>query len=304
MLFHEIYGRYYHTVAAILQKAAEGSLSERDITELVQQKAFSESMLTIPAALKDGTWPLLTPTLTTPLRHAPTMPLTALQKRWLKSLLNDPRIRLFCPDTAGLEEVEPLYSPDTFVYFDRYADGDPYEDAEYITHFHTILTALQQKRRLWVEFEGAGGRMNQWVCLPHRLEYSPKDDKFRLVVQRAKGVAAVNIARIAVCRLANPYEEREFLPLAEEQRTLELELINERNALERVMLHFSHLQKETRCIDELHYRLTLHYDRRDETELLIRVLSFGPVLKVLAPESFRRQVIERLQKQQALCTAE
>ena len=45
------------------------------------------------------------------------------------------------------------------------------------------------------------------------------------------------------------------------------------------------------------YRLTLRYDREDETELLIRVLSFGPVLKVVSPDSFIDKVKERLRKQ-------
>ena len=48
------------------------------------------------------------------------------------------------------------------------------------------------------------------------------------------------------------------------------------------------------------YRLTLRYDREDETELLIRVLSFGPVLKVVSPDSFIDKVKERLRKQFAL----
>lgn len=28
----------------------------------------------------------------------------------------------------GLEDVEPLYPPDAFIYYDRYRDGDPYAD--------------------------------------------------------------------------------------------------------------------------------------------------------------------------------
>ena len=64
----------------------------------------------INACLKDGTWPLLNADLTTPLRHAPRMPLTTLEKRWLKTLLQDPRIRLFDVPAAGLEDA--AYYPD------------------------------------------------------------------------------------------------------------------------------------------------------------------------------------------------
>ena len=52
MLFSEIYGSYFNVVAAILAEASEGNLTERKMTELVREKAFAESALTIPSALK------------------------------------------------------------------------------------------------------------------------------------------------------------------------------------------------------------------------------------------------------------
>lgn len=44
-------------------------------------KAFAESALTIPPALKGESWPLLDYDLKTVVRHNPTMPLTILQNR-------------------------------------------------------------------------------------------------------------------------------------------------------------------------------------------------------------------------------
>lgn len=81
-----------------------------------------------------------------------------------------------------------------------------------------------------------------------------------------------------------------------------MELTDDRNALERVMLHFSHLDRETERIDDNHYKITLYYEREDETELLIRVLSFGPVLKVIFPDDFIKKLCERLEKQKNLRT--
>ena len=63
------------------------------------------------------------------------------------------------------------------------------------------------------------------------------------------------------------------------------------------MLHFSHLEKETVRLDENHYRITLSYEADDETEILIRVLSFGPMLRVTSPERFIGLIRERLRKQ-------
>jgi hypothetical protein len=66
------------------------------------------------------------------------------------------------------------------------------------------------------------------------------------------------------------------------------------------MLHFSHLDKETERIDENHYKITLYYEREDETELLIRVLSFSPVLKAIFPDDFVKKLCERLEKQKRM----
>lgn len=176
MLFSELYGSYFHVVSSILTEAAEGCLTDKRLTELVNEKAFAESALSIPTALKCGDWSLLNRDLTTVLHHAPTMPLTLLQKRWLKALLQDSRIALFAPSAEGLEDVEPLYKPDAFVFFDRYADGDPYEDKGYIENFRTILYAIREKKALRVRFRGHRGIRHSFVCMPHKLEYSAKDD--------------------------------------------------------------------------------------------------------------------------------
>ena len=68
------------------------------------------------------------------------------------------------------------------------------------------------------------------------------------------------------------------------------------------MLHFSHLNKATERVSTDLYKITLFYEQEDETELLIRVLSFGPVVKVLFPDDFVKKLVERLEKQKNLRT--
>ena len=286
MLFHEIYGSYFNVVAAVLAEAAEGCLTEQQLTGLVQEKAFAESVLTIPAALKSGDWPLLGKNFEPVVRHEPTMPLTTLQKRWLKALLLDPRIALFAPDTAGLEDVEPLYQRSTFVRFDQYTDGDPYGDEGYIRRFRTILQAIREKRRLKIRFHSRTGARHSAAGVPCRLEYSAKDDKFRLLLAGTRRVSVINLARVELCELLETYDPDSFRLPEKNLHELVLLLHDERNGLERVLLHFSHFEKETRKLDDRLYQIKLRYDREDETELLIRVLSFGPVLEVKAPSEF------------------
>ena len=304
MIFSEIYGSYFKAVSAILAKAVDGALTERELTRTVLANAFGESLVTIPAKLTDGSWPLLTKDFDTPLRHKPHMPLTTLEKQWLKALLLDPRVRLFDPSEEGLEDVEPLFTPGQFVYFDRYADGDDFTDPAYIAHFRLILQAMREKRKLRVRFHGHRGTRQSYLCIPYKLEYSSKDDKFRLLTGYKGWPLTVNLSRIDSVQLLDPWDESEYRLPQEREATLVMELLDIRNALERTMLHFSDLEKETERIGDRRYRITLRYRQGDETEILIRILSFGPVLKVIEPESMVAQIRDRLAKQSALLAEE
>ena len=42
------------------------------------------------------------------------------------------------------------------------------------------------------------------------------------------------------------------------------------------------------------------YDEQNENEIIIRLLSFGPVVEVLSPYDFRRKIKERVDRQLAL----
>ncbi|BAK97706.1 hypothetical protein OBV_05080 [Oscillibacter valericigenes Sjm18-20] len=299
MLFSELYGGYFHAVAAVLKEAVAGTLTDQRMTEIIRGKAFAESVLTIPANLKNSTWPLLCKDNTTPLLNVPTMPLTTLQKRWMKALLLDPRIALFEPRAEGLEAVPPLFYPDTFVYFDQYNDGDPYEDAEYIDHFHTTLRALREHRKLKVWFRGHTGVRHSAECFPYRMEYSEKDDKFRLLTVGNRRCGVINMARLDSCELLEPYDPDLLHLPRRKTEALVLLLRDERNALERALLHFSHFEKETVRLEDRQYRITLRYEREDETELLIRVLSFGPMVQVISPDRFIALIRERLNRQES-----
>ncbi len=299
MLFHEIYGSYFHVVGEILAEAVQHRLTGARINTLVQEKAFAESNLTIPAALEKD-WPLLREDLSTPLHRVPAMPLTTLQKRWLKTLLQDGRIRLFAPDPTGLEEVEPLFDWQDVVYYDQYADGDPYEDEQYIKNFRIMMTAMHQCRKVRVTYCWAEGRSRTSVCVPCDMEYSQKDDKFRVIVSTEGNSHTLNMARVAQCVLMEQAERGECPQRRTQQCEVTFHLRDERNALDRAMLHFSHFEKETVRLGDREYQVTLTYDREDETELLIRMLSFGPMVKVVAPERFMGLMRERLGMQNRL----
>ena len=299
MIFHELYSLYYQSVAKILHRVLQGNYTQEDLAQIVSQTAFGESTLTILPALRSGKWQLLCVDGTTPIRHSPTLPLTLVEKQWLKALTLDPRFRLFGVELSGLEDVEPLFTPEDYVIYDRYTDGDPYEDEGYIQRFRTLLRALEEKRPLRLHTCNRRGELLWIRGYAQCLEYSEKDDKFRLILTDRRNNIIVNLARITECRLL-PAESFPAYELRKtKQEELCLKIANERNTMERCLMHFAHFKKRVERIDKLHYMLYLTYDRDDETELLIRILSFGPFVEVLGPASLREQIIKRLKSQKS-----
>lgn len=300
MLFHEIYGAYYKTLSEILTAAMDHPLGPPQIREIVMRGAFGESAMEIEAALLQERWPLLKKDGTVVLRHAPSMPMTELEQRWLKAISLDPRFRLFGVRFPELENVQPLFTPEDYRIFDCYADRDPYEDPGYIARFGVILDAIRNHQPIQVTARNKLGRLRNMVMLPEYLEYSEKDDKFRLIGSGNRHRDVVNLSRIESCRVKpGPFVTYEpEKPKGE--RTVTLEIRDVRNAMERVMLHFSHFRKEAERMDDRIYHLTLHYDPDDETEILIRILSFGPAVRVIEPEPFLELIRSRI-KQQMSC---
>ena len=298
MLFSEYYGAYFACVAEILSEAVEGTLTKEKISEIAARQGLGESVLTIPANLRNGNWPLITPDCKTPVRHIPPHPTTLLQKRWLKTLLLDPRIRLFDLTDKGLEDVAPLFDPAKIVWYDRYCNGDSFEDEDYIERFRQLLEAVKTHRKVQVIFDSHRGKHNNWTVIPYRLEYSSTDDKFRLLCHSEKWRnRTLNLSRISYVRLGGTFDPDDY-PVPElTNESVTLEITNERNALERAMLQFSYLAKRTERIGEKTFRMTLNYRQEDETELLIKIISFGPLVKVVEPDSFATLIRERIERQ-------
>lgn len=300
MLFSEVYSAYFNAVAAIIREGLQGDITEKRITQIINEKAFSESVLAILPAIKNEEWLVMNNAFHTPIKNPPQMPLTILQKRWLKALITDPRIALFEPDVSGLEDVEPLFTCDDFVFFDRYADGDPYKDFQYIAHFRILLAALKERRKVHIEYRSRYNKPVEGIFIPYHLEYSAKDDKFRLETAGGRYSAYIILARIDECTLLEPYEEKELLPPKRSECAVVFRLRDERKALDRVMLHFSDCRKETSRLEDGLYQVKLWYEAQDETEILIRILSFGPMLHVIEPDSFITLIKDRITMQQAL----
>ena len=300
MIFSELYSAYYNTLAEIIKAALEHPLEKKEMSKIIEEHAFGESFLTIEPAISEERWQVIKKDGTTNITHVPRMPLTTIQKRWIKAISLDPRIRLFGVELPDFPDVKPLFTPEDYTVFDKYSDGDDFEDELYKKNFRLILTAIKESRPIKLRVENRKGRLVKKVLIPKYLEYSEKDDKFRLIASGDPIGGTYNLGRIKSCVLFDgEYKEEKMKQQPEKKASVIFELYDDRRALERVLLHFAHFEKGAERIDEDKYRVTLYYDENDETEIVIRILSFGPMIKVTEPPLFVDLIKERLLRQKS-----
>ena len=300
MIFNEIYGYYYNAVAKMISLAIDGKLTEKEMNRIASEEVFGESMLSIIPAIKKQDWQLIDENLESPLIHKPMKLITQLEKRWLKTILLDPRIALFLTPSKELKDVEPLFCPEDIVYFDRYSDGDKYTHPSYIANFHKVMQAIYEHRKLKIQYWNTRNQERWGVFSPVKMEYSDKEDKFRILAAGKWDLRTVNMGRIIKCELLDETFDVD-LELQERKRDkLIFELTDMRNSIDRVLMQFAHYKKQAERIGDNLYRVEIEYDKEDETDLLIQIMSFGSVIKVLEPLAVRDELIARINKQLSL----
>lgn len=316
-IFSEIYGCYYNIIYRLLSDY--GKITDNEITEIIREKGYGESMLFLLPKLKDDVWECIGEA-----RPNPVIPLTSYQKSWLKTILMDKRINLFLEqeEVQGLmeqlSEVEPIFRQEDLCYSDIFLDGDDYSDDKYREFFRTVVEAIRKNEVLDIEYNPIPSKRVRHYFIPCRLEYSIKNDCIRIygVEEKSeKKLYQINLGKVVMVKIAGRYISRDKRP--DVDRLLEREYMKEpvtvlikteRNALERAMLQFANYRKNTsRYVEKRDddfdgtrkeiYKCEIFYGQGNETELLINILSFGPMVKVIGSERFLKQLKERLKKQ-------
>lgn len=355
-LFNELFCCYYTAVYHILKEASGRELENSEFNKLIIRTADTygfpgTSNRIISTAIKLGekekisedeksdkyAWPFFEKSrkmiqgkqLTvhkSKLDRITGIPLSDIEKMWLKSIYADPRIRLFISDVtepAELKDIEPLFDWDDFVLFDQYTDGDPFTDEQYIENFRKVLKAVhngsrlkivirRKKKSLSLEPEDDAtpltkkDKATQYID-PLYIEYSERDNRFRLIGNNPIfGRNTVNLSQVISCEEVErrddyKSEDAQETSMDDTLKEIVVELEDKNNALERFLLNVSHFNKSASFDkDKKRYIIRIAYDKADEIDLVIRIMSFGPNVKVLEPEPFIAQIRERLEKQREL----
>lgn len=317
-LFSEIYGCYFEIVSHVLNRAMDG-IQKDEIENIITKYGFSETAFHLLPELIGDEWNFLEKRgdlYYSRLSGQIKRPVTELELSWLAALISDPKIKLFLSGeqlaklNAALSGITPAFNASDFISTDKHLDGDPYDNSGYIANFRKILSACKTNSPLKITYDSEKTGRHIRTCYPFKLSYSYLNDKFRLLcavfntkTQKLNKII-FNLGRIVSAEFSDleygvSHEELCGLFVEpNENPPITLEISKERNSLERFLLQFASFDRKTEYDPERDiYTCQISYDLSDETELLIRILSFGPTIKVLGPESFLSQLKERLKKQ-------
>ena len=317
-VFSEIYGTYFRITAKILEK---NIINEKEIRDIILENGFRDTILFLEKKLipqKNGDWGFLkkigNEKFQRRTKNPPVKILTKLQKSWLKAKLSDPKIRLFLDDETifrlndRLADVSPLYSRENFLFTDMYNDGDNFGDEKYRENFRKILSAVKNHEFTDICFVSGKGTEIKNRFLPLKLEYSRKNNKFRVYCYALKNGEISDSGIISVGKIQTVsntgiiYDKRidmkEYFLSRRCREPVTVCVTPQRNGVERFLTEFSSYEKNTAPDPETGGCIVkIYYDRQDENELLVQLLGFGPVIEIVSPPYFRQLAADKVKKQ-------
>lgn len=328
-LFDEVKNRYFHIVFDVLNACKEG-ISRKDILKIVDEKEFQEKVIgkgfqTFEGLLlneyeENENFNLLKeenglyyPSIKGNKKCAVPIRLTNIEKYWLKNLLNEEFIQLILSDTtisklkSALEEVD---CPNTNEIIDTTNKSilPAIEDFDkYKTNFRILIKAILEGSIIkYCNVDRFGKEYCDKRALPVRIEYSVKDERFRVSIYSLDDNRPImaNILSLSNIEIEEnqdlSFDREAVIRQVHESRyskePIILELIDERAAMERCFMSFSELERFSRCIGENKYEMKLYYYTFEEEEIIRKILAIGPYVKVISPQNIREEVIRRIRK--------
>ena len=189
MIFHKIYSIYIYACERLIRQLLQEPEPIDEAIDNIElpkflRHPFEELMESKEVMELFGNLNLMQENGKNSHRVMPEYALTKLEKQWIKTILLDPRVKLFDVSFTGLDDVEPLYHLEDYVYFDRPAVSDPWADSDYIEHFRMVYRACKEEQKLalvWRECENAGWlkytNTPAWaICKPVHIEYDGRQD--------------------------------------------------------------------------------------------------------------------------------
>ena len=308
-LYHEYQNRYIRGIINAMNRAVDaGGISTYEFEEIVYQsandpehrigRAFLDAFM--ESAIFDHSEKyMLKPIIPVKIGLCP----TNAEYQWLYHALQSPAAALFLgeSDLALLKNaLEEMHLPDNMRHIESYGNAEPEMPDQAL--FQTVLQAIRFHRYIRMTNTAQNGIVYaDQTVIPLKIEYDIATGKWYLSFCEADAGRPIRAYLNALSDVALgdiiPEEKRPDLRKLMQSKKAEpviLRISPEKNTPERAIRFFS--QYNTAALPEPDggLRMEIQYYTFDEDTLLRQILSFGPLVQVLAPERMVARVCDFL----------
>ncbi|GKX65959.1 WYL domain-containing protein [Inconstantimicrobium mannanitabidum] len=327
-LFHEYKNKYFHFIFRILNLANTG-ISEEEIIKLVdkeeyEEKAIGKDFRTFEGMLTNEYNPESNLNLLkridnkfyAVINEEDKLPLkvrfSKVEKEWLNGLIKEPIVQVL----LGREIVSKLEKAlininegnnNIIEFTNKIKRNFGYDYDNVANVFFTILQGIIKETPIrYTNVDKYGNEYIDKLALPIRIEYSIKDDVLRASLYSIEDNRSVlvNLHTLREVKIDEDTKleinREQILKKLRESKycdtPITLELQDTRGVVERCFMSFSSFERTSRELDKGKYEMDIYYYTFDESEVINKILSLGPYVKVKSPERVKNILIDRIKK--------
>lgn len=235
-----------------------------------------------------------------------------LEKKAIYSLANKKKAPYFL-DKETIEKINELYKKDENISLwdenyikikNQSRNGDSEKAVENGKMMRDILKAIVDGKSILYKYNFKKLIEQEREIYPYKLEYSPANDKFRIIayIDLEDRFIKLNLDKMEDLRIGDSkvgvdLDEKFNKFRKEKERTLVLSISQKYNNVERSFRIFSYYERTATYMKEDNlYILEIKYNENDTAELIRDIMSLGDGVMVLEPIEMRERIIERIRK--------
>lgn len=330
-LFNEVKNQYFHLVFKVLQLSNKG-LSEKEIREIVDKEEYEEKVIgkdfktfdglllnkynnnenfKFLAKKEDKYYPIVN-------NKNLAVRFTVIEKLWLKEFIRDKVVQNLLGETIiaklqeSLKDIEFL-NIKSIIDITNSANDDKRIRRNFNNVFFDLINAIIEERVItYSNTDKQGNYYKDQLALPIRIEYNMKSNTYsvnmysiienRNILVSLNTIHNIKFENNIVCNLTRSevLEGMKEKKYAEEPVTVQV--VDEKGAMERFFMLFSQYERSSRYLGNNKYEVKVSYYTFEEREVITKLVSLGPYVKVIEPIAIKNGVISEIVKALELCS--
>lgn len=310
-LFNDYKNRYYRCIQNIINQIYNGEkYDKKDIRKILHNAYLEEESILVNELVNKNFFKFEDDIVKLRIDYNIPIRLNDLELAYLKMFVEDDEFNKVLNDEILEKSKKNLNDVQSLDYnkfwkrenIDKY--GDSLKNNEIRNNILILEKAILNNKYIKYSSKNRNGDIfENKIAYPYKIEYSIKNNKYRLIIFFDNRAIKINIDSITNIKIL---EERDVLEKEKIQiqdfiknrknigEPLVLKIEDNNNTLDRCFNLFSAYDKKYYYDTDNNLILNIYYHNFDEAEIVRDILSLGKSVIVLEPKKIRDKVVERI----------